>query len=76
MPEDGDQMKRMTRMMVEKAKMDDEMFKLTEVEKDEFEENLLYFVSKDSEVAEAMNNYMMRINKMRQQMGPMGEVMM
>ena len=52
--------------------MQDEMFKLNKVENEEFEENLLYFVSKDPEVAKAMQNYMMR---MRQQMGPMGGMM-
>jgi hypothetical protein len=54
MPEDGDQMKMMVMMMVQQAKMQDEMHKSCAVENEEFEENLLYFVSKDSEVAKAM----------------------
>jgi len=48
------------------------MFKVSKGENDEFEENLRYVVSKDPEVAKAMQNYMMR---MRQQMGPMGGMM-
>jgi CRISPR/Cas system-associated protein Csm6 len=46
--------------------MQDEMHERTGVENDEFEDSLLYFVSKDPEVATAMQKYM---TKMRQQMG-------
>ena len=46
-PETGDQMELMVAMMVEQNKMQDEMFEKTGVENDEFEESLLYFVSKD-----------------------------
>ena len=66
--ETGDQMEMMTRMMVEQAKMQDEMFTKTGVENDEFEESLLYWVSKDPEVQQEMQKYMM---KMRSQMGGM-----
>ena len=66
MPEGGDQMEVMVTMMVEQQKMQDEMHERTGVENDEFEDSLLYFVSKDPEVATAMQKY---LAKMRQQMG-------
>ena len=44
--------------------MQDEMFKVSKVENDEFEENLLYFVEIDEQVSKAMQNFMLR---MRQQ---------
>lgn len=66
MPESGDQMEMMVAMMVEQNKMQDEMHERTGVENDDFEDSLLYFVSKDPEVAQAMQKYMM---KMRQSMG-------
>lgn len=69
MSEGVDQVKMMTMMMVEQAKMQDELFKVNKVENEEFEENLLYFVSKDPEVAKAMQMYMMR---MRASMGAGG----
>lgn len=50
--------------------MQDEMFRVSKVENEEFEENLLYFVSKDQEVAKAMQNYMMRMRASMQ--GGMG----
>jgi len=66
MPESGDQMEMMVAMMVEQNKMQDEMHERTGVENDDFEDSLLYYVSKDPEVAQAMQKYMM---KMRQSMG-------
>ena len=66
MPEGGDQMEMMVAMMVEQQKMQDEMFERTVVENEDFEESLLFFVSKDPEVAQAMQKYMM---KMRASMG-------
>jgi hypothetical protein len=42
------------------------MFERTGVENEDFEESLLFFVSKDPEVAQAMQKYMM---KMRASMG-------
>jgi hypothetical protein len=66
MPEGGDQMEMMVAMMVEQQKMQDEMFERTGVENEDFEESLLFFVSKDPEVAQAMQKYMM---KMRASMG-------
>jgi len=46
MPE-GDQMEMMVAMMVEQNKLQDELYERTGVENDEFEDSLLYFVSKD-----------------------------
>lgn len=66
MPEGGDQMEMMVAMMVEQNKLQDELHERTGVENDEFEDSLLYFVSKDPEVAQAMQRYML---KMRQTMG-------
>ena len=47
MPEGGDQMEMMVAMMVEQNKLQDELYERTGVENDEFEDSLLYFVSKD-----------------------------
>jgi len=47
MPEGGDQMEMMVAMMVEQNKLQDELHERTGVENDEFEDSLLYFVSKD-----------------------------
>jgi len=44
------------------------MFEKTGVENEDFEESLLHWVSKDPEVAQEMQKYMM---KMRAQMGGM-----
>ena len=47
-------MQMMVTVMVDQAKMQDEMFFKTGVENDEFEEALVYFVQSDQEVARAM----------------------
>ena len=49
-PETGDQMEMMMQMMIDQAKMQDEMFEKTGVENEEFEEALMYFVNKDPDV--------------------------
>ena len=56
-PETGDpnaQMEMMIAMMVDQAKMHDEIFFKTGVENDEFEEAIQWFVTKDPEVSQAM----------------------
>ena len=47
-------MEMMVTMMVEQSKLQDELYEQTGVENDEFEDSLLYFVSKDPEVSQAM----------------------
>lgn len=59
----------MANMMVEQAKMQDEMFFKAGVENEEFEEALIFWVQKDPEMQKKMQMYMM---KMRNQMGDMG----
>ena len=59
----------MVTVMVDQAKMQDEMFFKTGVENEEFEEALIYFVQKDPEVQVAMQKYMM---KMRSEMSKAG----
>ena len=59
----GDQASTALSMMVEQAKMQDEMFLKTGVENEEFEEALLYFVSKDEDVKRAMSQYMTKIQE-------------
>jgi len=50
MPDSGDQVEMMANMMVEQAKMQDEMFFKSGVENDDFEESLIHWVSKDPEM--------------------------
>jgi len=46
----GDPMQAMLQMMVEQAKLADELWVNHEVENDEFEDNLLHYMSHDPEV--------------------------
>lgn len=57
----GDQMEMMMSMMVDQAKMQDEMFFKTGVENEEFEEALMFFMNKDQEVQRAMQVYMQKM---------------
>ena len=57
----GDQMQMMMSMMVDQAKMQDEMFFKTGVENEEFEEALMFYMHKDPEVQKAMQNYMVKM---------------
>ena len=50
----GDQMEMMMNMMVDQAKMQDEMFFKTGVENEEFEEALMFYMNKDPDVQRAM----------------------
>ena len=68
-PETNDQMAMMVQMMSEQAKMQDEMYFKTNLENEEFEEALMYYVQKDPEVQKKMQDYMM---KMRSQLATGG----
>ena len=57
----GDQMQMMMTMMVDQAKMQDEMFFKTGVENEEFEEALMFYMNKDPEVQKAMQAYMVKM---------------
>lgn len=48
-------------MMVEQCKAQDEIFRKTGTENDEFEAALLYYCSTDPVVAKAMQEYMMKM---------------
>jgi len=54
-------MKMMVLMMVEQCKAQDEIFRKTGTENDEFEAALLYHCSTDAAVAKAMQEYMMKM---------------
>ena len=69
MPETGDQMEFMITMMVDQAKMHDEIFLKTGVENDDFEEAMQWYVQKDPEVRMKMTQYM---TQMRTEMGKAG----
>ncbi len=69
MPETGDQMEFMITMMVDQAKMHDEIFIKTGVENDDFEEAMQFYVQKDPEVRMKMTQYM---TQMRTEMGKAG----
>ena len=52
----------MLQMMVDQAKMHDEMFYKTGVENEDFEESLMFFVlNKDPEIQKAMQDYMSKM---------------
>ena len=52
----------MIQMMVDQAKMHDQMFFETHVENEEFEESLMYFVlNKDPDVQKRMQEYMTKM---------------
>jgi len=57
----GDQMSMMIDMMVEQAKLADDMFLTHKVENDEFEDNLMHYMSADPQVQQAMRQYMMKM---------------
>ena len=44
----------MVKMMTQQAKMQDELYESTEIEHEEFEENLMYFMTNDKEIAMKM----------------------
>ena len=50
----GDQMEMMMSMMVDQAKMQDEMYFKTGVENEEFEEALMFYMNKDPDVQKEM----------------------
>jgi len=54
-------MQMMMTMMVDQAKMQDEMFFKTGVENEEFEEALMFYMNKDPEVQKAMQAYMVKM---------------
>jgi len=62
----------MAQMMVEQAKMQDEMFFKCGVENDDFEESLMFWIQKDPEVQKAMQQYMMQMRSKMAGMGGMG----
>ena len=64
----GDQMSMMVDMMVEQAKLADDMFLTHKVESDEFEDNLMHYMSHDPQVQQSMRQYMMKM-QMAQGMG-------
>ncbi len=61
----GDQMSMMVDMMVEQAKLADDMFLSHKVESDEFEENLMHYMSHDPQVQQSMRQYMMKMQMMQ-----------
>jgi hypothetical protein len=69
MDQGGDPMEMMIKMMVQQAKMQDELYEDTKVEHDIFEESLMVFMTTDKEVQQEMQQYMM---KMRAKMGMQG----
>jgi hypothetical protein len=64
MDQGGDPMEAMIKMMVQQAKMQDELYEDTKIEHVIFEESLMVFMSTDREVQEEIQQYMM---KMREQ---------
>lgn len=69
MDQGGDPMEMMIKMMVQQAKMQDDLYEDTKVEHDIFEESLMVFMTTDKEVQGEMQQYMM---KMRAKMGMQG----
>lgn len=65
----GDQMSMMVDMMVEQAKLADDMFLSHKVENDEFEDNLMHYMSHDPQVQQSMRQYMMKMQMMQGGMG-------
>ena len=60
--ETTDQTEMMLQMMVDQAKMHDEMFEKTGVENEDFEESLMHFVlNKDPEIQKCMQDYMTKM---------------
>ena len=60
--ETTDQNEMMLQMMVDQAKMHDQMFFKTGVENEDFEESLMYFVlNKDPDVQKCMQEYMTKM---------------
>lgn len=64
----GDPMAAMLAMMVEQAKLADDLWSKHEVENDEFEDNLLHYMSHDPEVQRSMHSYMAKMHQMQQGM--------
>lgn len=71
MPEGGDQMEQMVKMMVQQVKLQDDLFMKHKIENEEFEDNLMHYVSHDPQVAQTMQRYMMQM-QMQMGMGGMG----
>lgn len=63
-----DPMTAMLTMMVEQAKLADELWDKNDVENDEFEDNLLHYMSHDPEVQKSMHSYMAKMHQMQQGM--------
>jgi len=57
-----DPMTAMLTMMVEQAKLADELWDKNDVENDEFEDNLLHYMSHDPEVQKSMHSYMAKMH--------------
>ena len=69
-PETGDQMEVMMMMVVDQAKMQDELFFKTGFENEDFEDALMFYVDKqDPEVMQAWVKYM---NQMKSEMNKAG----
>ena len=66
MNQEGDPMVMMVKMMTQQARLQDELFVDTKIEHDDFEENLMYYMTNDKDIAMKMQQYMMQ---MRSQMG-------
>merc|ERR1719199_256696 len=66
MDQNSDPMEMMITMMVQQAKMQDELYEETQVEHDVFEESLMFFMTSDKDVQQEMQKYMM---SMRSKMG-------
>lgn len=62
----ADPMEMMVKMMTQQARMQDELYADTAIEHDDFEENLMYWMTNDPAVAVKMQQYMLQ---MRSQMG-------
>lgn len=58
----ADPMAAMLTMMVEQAKLADDLWDKHEVENDEFEDNLLHYMSHDPEVQKSMHKYMAQMH--------------
>lgn len=64
----GDPMQAMLNMMVEQAKLADDLYLKHAVENEEFEDNLMHYMSSDPEVQRSMQSYMMKMQMMQQGM--------
>jgi len=58
-------MEMMAHVMVEQAKLQDDLWVTHKIENDEFEDNLMHYVSHDPQVAQSMQKYMMQMQFMQ-----------